>query len=55
MENNEELLAALDALAEQAELEATSLAVLREHIEEISKGLDEALALLQDKKEYDNE
>ena len=55
MDSKEELLAQLEALAEQAELEATSLSVLREHIEEISKGLDEALALLAHKKENNNE
>lgn len=55
MENKNDLLAQLEQLAEQAELEANAMSVLREHIEEISKGLDEALALLVQKKESNNE
>lgn len=42
----EELLIQLEALAERADLEANAYAVLREHLDSISQGLDEVLAVM---------
>jgi hypothetical protein len=42
----EELLIKLDELVERAQLESTAFAVLREHLDEISKGLDDAISMV---------